>query len=70
LSTKNDYIADTAAERRPAFGCPVGRDSCSRPDLDPIENFMDYTDDACLFQFTAGQDQRMDARFSTYRLGQ
>jgi len=69
-SNKNDYIADTAAERSPAFGCPVGRDSCPRPGLDPVENFMDYTDDACMFQFTAGQDQRMDAQFSTYRLGQ
>jgi hypothetical protein len=31
---------------------------------------MDYTDDACMFEFTAGQDVRMDGMFSTYRLGQ
>jgi hypothetical protein len=69
-SNKNDYIGDTPAERSPAFGCAVSRDSCPRPGLDPIENFMAYTDDACMFQFTAGQDQRMDAQFSTYRFGQ
>ena len=68
-SNRNDTVDDTAAERSPAFGCPVGRDSCPRGGLDPIENFMDYTDDACMFQFTGGQDARMDAQFSTYRFG-
>ncbi len=65
-----DGVADTPAERTNNFGCPIGRDTCKQnAGADPIENFMDYTDDFCMFRFSAGQSTRADSMWATYRAG-
>ncbi|KAK0642679.1 Extracellular metalloprotease [Lasiodiplodia hormozganensis] len=41
-----DGIDDTPAQASYSEGCPVGRDSCpDLPGLDPIHNYMDYSDE-------------------------
>ena len=66
-SAPGDQVDDTPYEASPAFGCPVGRDTCSAAGVDPIHNFMDYSDDACMDHFTTGQDDRMDSMIAAYK---
>jgi hypothetical protein len=63
-----DYIWDTPAERTEAFGCPTRRNTCkASPGYDPTTNFMDYTDDSCMFKMSAGQAEWMDEASILFR---
>jgi len=63
-----DLVPDTAAEEQPSFYCQTTRDTCvAEPGLDPVRNFMDYSQDACMNMFTAGQVRRMDTAFERWR---
>ncbi|GAB1525908.1 hypothetical protein RhiTH_009074 [Rhizoctonia solani] len=67
---KGDLVSDTPAHANGTNGCPnILPDTCpDHPGYDPIHNFMDYSDDACLNEFTPGQSRRMRDQFMTYRL--
>jgi len=67
-SAAGDRVSDTPAEAVPAFRCPTGQDSCAADaGLDPIENFMDYSYDDCMYAFSRGQAARMDAVWKAFR---
>ncbi|MCS7029222.1 MAG: M43 family zinc metalloprotease [Bacteroidia bacterium] len=60
----DDFVADTPTQAGENYGCPTfpKTDACqpSAPGV-MFMNYMDYSDDACLCMFTAGQKARMQA---------
>lgn len=58
----DDYCEDTPRASEANSGCSIGIDSCPTfPGLDMVENYMDYSDDACMNIFTQDQKDRMIA---------
>ena len=64
----NDLVADTPSHNDANFGCPAAntRSKCPGKPIEMTMNYMDYTDDACMYMFSAGQKTRMNA---TYAVG-
>ncbi len=69
--TGTDYVDDTPNQADENYGCPTFPTvSCSNgPNGDMFMNYMDYTDDACMNMFSAGQSARMNATLDGARSG-
>ncbi|MDQ3051290.1 MAG: M43 family zinc metalloprotease [Bacteroidota bacterium] len=65
----NDFVTDTPTQSNLNFGCPsFPQLSCSSgPNGAMYMNYMDYTDDACMYMFTSGQGTRMNAAITASR---
>ncbi|HIG33231.1 MAG TPA: zinc metalloprotease [Flavobacteriales bacterium] len=78
-SCGNDQVSDTPKQETENYSCPgfPAISSCDDPLTTPIEdnapngdmfmNYMDYTNDACMNLFTAGQKTRMISAINQYR---
>jgi PKD repeat protein len=55
----SDFVDDTPPASGPSQGCPVGRFTCGATNM--VENYMDYSNDACMNIFTLGQKTRIQA---------
>lgn len=65
-----DCVDDTPFEKTKGLSCDQSREPsnfCSGVKLNPIENYMDCTPDACRIEFTPRQVARMDAIHFKYR---
>ncbi|KAH9249537.1 hypothetical protein BASA81_012710 [Batrachochytrium salamandrivorans] len=61
---EGDLVQDTPTELGPFKGRSLddceATDSCPlRPGKDPVQNYMNYSPDSCMTEFTSGQTQRM-----------
>jgi hypothetical protein len=57
----DDLVGDTPLQGDKNFGCPAFPrvDACTGGNGVMFMNYMDYTDDACMYMFTNGQKSRM-----------
>jgi hypothetical protein len=62
----NDQVGDTPLHTGANFGCPAAgiKSSCTGTPVMMTMNYMDYTDDLCMYMFSTGQNTRMNATFA------
>lgn len=64
-----DYVGDTPDHDDANYGCPSTshKSRCAGKPFEQWMNYMDYTDDACMYMFSGGQKARMDAAIDAAR---
>lgn len=78
-ASQGDQVCDTPPDQTSTFGCPGNSpNTCTESSpfpppytmnmIDMIQNYMDYTDDACMNIFTLGQKTRMNNALNGSRL--
>ena len=61
--TGSDLVDDTPNQGAENYGCPVFPHVTCSNSGDMSMNYMDYTDDKCMYMFSTGQSSRMNALF-------
>ena len=56
----DDFVSDTPTQNGPSSGCPNSL-ACNSATPAMVQNYMDYSNDACMNIFTEGQKLRMRA---------
>lgn len=62
----NDQVGDTPLHNTANYGCPAAGhlSTCTGTPVEMTMNYMDYSDDACMYMFSVGQRSRMLAIFA------
>ena len=63
----SDLVSDTPSHNTANYGCPTfpHYSTCSGSPVEMTMNYMDYSNDACMYMFTIGQKNRMRAIFNS-----
>ena len=64
-SCGSDLVNDTPTQQTSNYGCPAFPHVTCSNSGDMSMNYMDYTDDKCMYMFSTGQSTRMNALFAT-----
>jgi hypothetical protein len=66
-TTQGDRICDTPQVAAESYNCPAAGDvaGCTAGEYALTMDYMDYVDDACMYMFTLGQEQRMRAYYNS-----